>query len=106
MFYFHLTGADRLEVNFQRNSGSRRSNRDSAIKSLIRASAGTVRQTVMRSSWGSSEDVNSEQNRPRSSPRHSAEPSPSSSRKMVKLYFICFTLTEIHIEEHITFSLA
>lgn len=69
-----------------RNSGNRRSNRESAIKVLIRASTGAMKQTVMRSGWGSSEDVLDEPS-PRSSPRHSAEASPVIHRRKGSVSF-------------------
>ncbi|XP_052818479.1 uncharacterized protein LOC128244519 [Mya arenaria] len=68
---------------FMRNAGNRRSNRESAIRSLIRASTGAVQRTVRRGNWGSTEDVNSDGSTPRSSPRNSAEPSPNLYRKSV-----------------------
>ncbi|XP_060601253.1 uncharacterized protein LOC132754611 isoform X2 [Ruditapes philippinarum] len=74
------SGNERNDNGFMRNSGSRRSNRESAIKSLIRASTGAMKQTVMRSGWGSSEDVINERT-PKSSPRNSAEPSPVIQRR-------------------------
>ncbi|XP_045191905.2 uncharacterized protein LOC123548589 isoform X2 [Mercenaria mercenaria] len=74
------SGNEKSDNGFMRNSGSRRSNRESAIKSLIRASTGAMKQTVMRSGWGSSEDVINEKT-PKSSPRNSAEPSPVIHRR-------------------------
>ncbi|KAH3769416.1 hypothetical protein DPMN_170684 [Dreissena polymorpha] len=72
---------------FLRNTTNRRSNRDSAIRSLIRASSGAVQRTVMGVGENflrnSSEDVNSDGYTPMSSPRNSAEPSPSMHRKHV-----------------------
>ncbi|KAL4234496.1 hypothetical protein ACF0H5_006141 [Mactra antiquata] len=76
-------GYEKSDGGFMRNSGSRRSNRDSAIRSLIRASTGAMKQTAIRSGWGSTEDVSSGNTTPRSSPspRNSAEPSPNLHRR-------------------------
>ena len=71
------------EGNFTRNTTGRRSNRARALTSLIQGTAAGLQNAMMRTSWGSTEDVSNTTQRstPNSSPRNSAEPSPVSRSK-------------------------